>query len=227
MRNIISFALYGNDKMHTVGAVKNAELQKSIYPSWKCKFFVNQGVDKAVVSDLISLGAEVKIINAPVDFKSKFVRMEIAVEQVDRFIIRDCDSRLNSKESRAVADWITSGKPVHIMRDHKKHTSPMMGGMWGAVKGFIPDEVFLNVYREWIKALRSGKFKGKAYCKKDGRSDQGFLAHKIFPLVKDRCLTHTSHKKFSSEDIPFPSSLQYERFVGQQVRANGMYIKVR
>ena len=155
MRNIISFALYGNDKMHTVGAVKNAELQKSIYPSWKCKFFVNQGVDKAVVSDLISLGAEVKIINAPVDFKSKFVRMEIAVEQVDRFIIRDCDSRLNSKESRAVADWITSGKPVHIMRDHKKHTSPMMGGMWGAVKGFIPDERFHHSQCELLEKISS------------------------------------------------------------------------
>lgn len=225
MRNVISFALYGNDNMYTVGALKNIELQKKYYPGWICKFYINQGVKKSVVKDILKAGAEVKIINAPVDFKSKFVRMEIAVEQIDRFIIRDCDSRLNLKEAEAVKEWIESGKAVHIMRDHRLHTSPMMGGMWGAVKGFIPDELFLKLYREWITGLRAGKFKGKDYCKKNGQSDQGFLAHKIYPLIKDNCLTHTSHKKFQETDIPFSRKLRYGRFVGQQVRASGSHIK--
>jgi len=225
MRNIISFSLYGNNSMYTVGALKNVELSKKYYPGWVCKFYVNQFVKQSVVNELLKTGAEVKVIAAPVDFKSKFVRMEVAVEQIDRFIIRDCDSRLNRKEADAVQEWIKSGKAVHIMRDHKLHTSPMMGGMWGAVKGFIPDELFLKLYREWITSLRAGKFKGKEYCKNHGQSDQGFLAHKIYPLIKDNCLTHTSHKKFSEYDKPFPSKLRYGWFVGQQVRANNSRIK--
>lgn len=35
---------------------------------------------------------------------------------VERFLIRDVDSRLNEREARAVDEWILSGKAYHIMR---------------------------------------------------------------------------------------------------------------
>jgi len=226
--NVISFSLYGDDPKYTVGALENIKIQPEIYPGWICKFYVNKNVPSIVIDEIIKLGAIVKIINAPIDFKSKFVRMEIAVEpNVSRFIVRDCDSRLNKKEAVAVQEWINSGKSFHIMRDHKQHTSPIMGGMWGAVREFIPDTKFLELYREWITGVRKGKFKKRPYCKTNGESDQGFLAHKIYPLIKEDCLVHTSYKKFEETDIEFSTRLRYGRFVGQQFRADGTTIKPR
>lgn len=48
-------------------------------------------------------------------------------ESVDRYVIRDVDSRLNTRERLAVQDWIESGFPLHVMRDHPYHVAPIMG----------------------------------------------------------------------------------------------------
>jgi hypothetical protein len=60
---------------------------------------------------------------------------------VDRYIIRDADSRFNSRERIAVEEWIHSNKPIHVMRDHMDHckNGVINGGMWGAKKGAIPN----------------------------------------------------------------------------------------
>jgi hypothetical protein len=59
--------------------------------------------------------------------------------EVDRYIIRDCDSRLNPRERLAVEEWIGSGKRIHSIRDHPNHDRPLNGGLWGGVKGAVPD----------------------------------------------------------------------------------------
>ena len=59
--------------------------------------------------------------------------------QVDRFIVRDSDSRLNARERLAVEEWIQSGTLVHSLRDHPNHDRPLNGGMWGGRKGAVPD----------------------------------------------------------------------------------------
>jgi len=229
-RRVISFALYGNDPMYTKGAIENAKLQPKIYPGWCCRFYVNRDVTSNIVNELRSLGAEVIILDTLVNFKSKFVRMEIALDKsVDRFIIRDTDSRLNKREAAAVSEWIASGKPVHIMRDHRNHTSPMMGGMWGAVHGFISTKDFEFLYDNWIKDLRQGKHKGQKYCKKNGQSDQGFLGNKIWPLIgfKSKHIAHDNHGRYTKEEKPFVVRLATGRFVGQQFDENNKPIKIR
>jgi len=40
---------------------------------------------------------------------------------VDRYIIHDVDSRLNSRDRIAIEEWITSKYPIHIVRDHVNH----------------------------------------------------------------------------------------------------------
>lgn len=55
-------------------------------------------------------------------------------ETVDRYIVRDTDSRLNEREARAVDAWIASGKKYHILRDHPSHSqATVSGGIWGGV----------------------------------------------------------------------------------------------
>ena len=51
--------------------------------------------------------------------------------QVDILLSRDLDSRISQREVDAVTEWLESEKPVHVMRDHPGHDTPMLGGMWG------------------------------------------------------------------------------------------------
>jgi hypothetical protein len=39
---------------------------------------------------------------------------------VARFLVRDVDSRLSSREVAAVQDWVLRKKPFHVMRDHPR-----------------------------------------------------------------------------------------------------------
>ena len=58
---------------------------------------------------------------------------------VERFISRDVDSRLMPRDAVAVAAWIRSGRGFHVIRDHPSHSNyPMSGGLWGAVRGALP-----------------------------------------------------------------------------------------
>ena len=52
--------------------------------------------------------------------------------QVELFLCRDLDSRISRREVAAVQEWIDSGKPIHSMRDHPAHTTPLLGAAWGA-----------------------------------------------------------------------------------------------
>ena len=52
--------------------------------------------------------------------------------QVDRFVVRDNNMRLNARERFAVQEWVQSpSKSFHVMRDHWLHCdakAPMRGG---------------------------------------------------------------------------------------------------
>ena len=80
--------------------------------------------------------------------------MPAADTSVDRFVVRDVDSRLNARDRIAVEEWIESKLPVHILRDHVNHCIVMNGGMWGAVKDALPN------MKELIMAW--SRYKGRA-----------------------------------------------------------------
>src|SRR5271156_3007144 len=49
---------------------------------------------------------------------------------VGRFLVRDCDARLSAAEADLVRQWIDSGYPFHVMRDHVMHNELMIGCLW-------------------------------------------------------------------------------------------------
>ena len=49
---IISFSLWGRDPKYTVGAIKNAELAKEIYPGWICRFYCANDVPNPIIFQL-------------------------------------------------------------------------------------------------------------------------------------------------------------------------------
>ena len=91
----------------------------------------------AAVRELKSLNVELQTMGGDGmggGIGGMFWRFLVAADAgVDRFIVRDCDSRLNPRERLAVEEWIQSGKRVHTLRD-PNYDRQLNGGMWGGVK---------------------------------------------------------------------------------------------
>ena len=91
---------------------------------------MSSDVPEDVTTKLRRLGAEL----IQVKERSMFSRFLVAAdESVDRYIIRDADSRLNARDSLAVHDWIESNMTLHSVRDHTNHCNGINGGMWGGI----------------------------------------------------------------------------------------------
>ncbi|MHC4391072.1 MAG: hypothetical protein ACYS22_07105, partial [Planctomycetota bacterium] len=137
---VIAFSLWGDKPRYTVGAVRNAELARTIYPGWICRFYVGSSVPEDTIRALEAFeNADVRQLQEPGDWRGMLWRFLPASEpEVEVFLSRDADSRLGGRERAAVEEWLQSGKGVHVMRDHPEHGAPILGGMWGARRGRIP-----------------------------------------------------------------------------------------
>ena len=203
MKKIISFSLWGTNPIYNIGAIKNSELAKTIYPDWVCRYYVGKSVPTEIIEKLNSFdNTEIILMDTDGDWTGMFWRFYPSSEDdVDVVIVRDCDSRLNEREKNAVDEWLESDKGFHIMRDHPYHGTKILGGMWGSKKGTITE----------MKPLIDEYVKGNFW-----QVDQFFLRDIIYPLIKNNC---TVHDEFF-DNKPFPSKRERNRFVGQAFNEN-------
>jgi len=194
---VISFSLWGDNPVYTVGAIRNAELAETIYPDWQCWFYVGSSVPEEILSDLENRSnCTVIRMEEEGNWSGMFWRFYPAsLSEVEVMISRDTDSRLNKREKAAVDEWIESDKGFHIMRDHPWHNTEILGGMWGAKRGVIPSMSTMCV--EYVK----GEF---------WQVDQNFLREEVWPLVGENFLVHDEF--FSNK--PFPTKREGKEFVG-------------
>lgn len=188
MKKIISFCLWGDNPRYTIGALKNAELAKEIYPDWICRYYVGKSTPINIINDLYeSDNTEIFIMNEKGDWAGMFWRFFPASDSdVEVMLSRDADSRLSRREKKAVDQWLDSDKGFHIMRDHPGHGTPIVGGMWGAKIGCVPE----------MKSLISKYSRGDFW-----QVDQNFLREKIYPIVKGNSYVHDEF----FENNPFPT----------------------
>lgn len=197
MKKIICFSLWGNNPKYTIGAIRNAELVKSIYPGWIARFYCGTSVPQEIISKLLKLNSEVRIMNTPGDWSGMFWRFEaIAEPDVEVMLSRDTDSRLSLREAMAVKQWLLSGKLFHVMRDHPEHNTEILGGMWGARKPILQD----------IKHLLDGYKKGDFW-----QVDQNFLREVVWSRV---AYTTCTHDPFFAK-VPFPFQREGLEFIGE------------
>jgi hypothetical protein len=207
MKKIISFSLWGNNPIYTIGAIRNAELSPIIYPNWICRFYIGKSTNIEIVEKLKQF-SHVEVVEMEVDgdWTGMFWRFYPASEEdVDVMISRDCDSRLSEREKLAVDEWLTSDKGFHIMRDHPYHNTAILGGMWGSKKEVLPQ----------MKKLIDEYIKGSFW-----QVDQNFLREKIYPLVKDNSLVHDEF--FEKKSFPKDRNPLY--FVGQAFDENDKFL---
>ncbi len=207
MKKVICFSLWGSDPKYTIGAIRNAELTKTVFPGWVSRFYVGTSVPGDIISSLISLDAEIVRMETPGDWSGMFWRFgAIADSDVEVMISRDTDSRLSYREWAAVNEWLESGKLFHIMRDHPEHNAPILGGMWGAKSPVLQDMNHL------IGAYTTGNF---------WQVDQNFLREVVFPRIS---YTAKVHDEFF-EGCPFPTERIGLEFIGQVFNENEETVK--
>lgn len=211
--NAISFSLYvthagehpgiGEKRApfasYAIGAVRNAQLISEIYPKWQMVVYHAPEVPQETLQALAKLGVDLR----PTPGCSMFHRFLINDDlKVERYLVRDADSRLNKREAGAVAEWIESGKSFHVIRDHPHHPQPMQGGLWGGTTG-----KFLMLGSPMSTVNMSDRSYG---------ADMRFLAQRVWPEIKDDCLQHDlcTWRQYVGAK-PFPASFGDMRFAGE------------
>lgn len=171
---VVSYSLYGSDARYTSGIIQNAQLMPTIYPRWKMRVYFGKDVPETILNDLRQY-EHVELVAGDPALSPMVWRFLVASDPlVERYIIRDADSRISKRESSAVAEWIDSGKRFHVIRDHPSHSNfAMSGGLWGGTKLAFPQ----------MKDLLGSV--GTAYV-----ADMNFLTRKVWPVAKHSVFQH-------------------------------------
>lgn len=216
MKKIISFSLWcqnipldGYDhqthNMYCNGAIRNLELKKLFYKDWIFRYYVNSTVPINVQNKLKELGGEIiDMTNSKIPgMYWRFLPIED--KNVDLFIVRDVDSRINNREEEAVNEWIQSDKILHVMRDHPHHYYKILGGMWG----------FKNSYNINFQNMLDNFLKKKNY--KFKRMDDMKFLDQLYDKMKGNIIGHDHFFKFhESKDYPnFKFNNEYYEYIGE------------
>jgi hypothetical protein len=191
-KKVISYSLWGSTPMYTQGALRNLALQQQLFADWSSVFYVDNTVPEQTIQALREGGAALVIKPENIQCEGMFWRFEAVFDNpaYSHVLIRDADSRLTLREKDAVDEWLESGKPVHVMRDHPNHQHPMLGGMWGALPAALP--WFETQYRRFRK-----KSNDRFWC------DMTFLRRAVWKRVCAKALVHAAYCKMGPSDRDF------------------------
>ena len=189
--NVIAFSVYGNITKYIKGAIKNSVLCGVYYVGWVCRFYVDEFFPTYAKHFIQKVGGEVlpfpRMEGLTQPIGHMFARFLVAADPaVNRFLIRDTDSRLGARERIAVQQWVESPADFHVLRDHWSHCysiCPILGGLWGG-RGTLISDISL-----WIKSwtIQHGRDVEKY------NNDQLFLEKYVWPRVKDSLYAHDSY----------------------------------
>jgi hypothetical protein len=219
-KKIISFSIWGSNPKYAEAAYENLLLQPTIYPGWTCRFYIDNSVPNDVVKKLEN-DAEIVMMPKSDGNYGLFWRFEpLKDTTIERFIVRDTDSRLNIREAAAVKEWEESGLEFHIMRDNPMHNAYICGGMWGATSKFI--DSYCQSYDKDLKTFLSQltffdlyKSRGKYF-----NTDQPFLWKYIWPRIINKHIAHIKDLpalRFVGNEKLFPIENPDGSFVGQPI----------
>lgn len=193
-RNVVSFSLWGAENRYCVGAIANAATIGERLPGWIARFYLGPAVPAAVAARLKTLDAEV-VPDAPKFQKIPLMMRRFVVHDdpaVDRYLSRDCDSRIGTRETAAIAEWVDSGQPFHILRDHPFHHELVHGGLWGG-----------RANRLFAIGPLIAAYQDRHRGEQRYGNDQRFLGEQIYPRIRSHATTHDSHYRLAnSRPVP-------------------------
>lgn len=183
MSVLVSFTAFGpdEDNIYYKGAILNAELYGFWKPEWVCRFYLGRSAPKWLVLALESRpNSEIVHMDGPENQSATFWRF-LAMRDggYSHYLSRDVDSRPLPREKAAVEEWMESDYRFHVMRDHPRHGTEMLAGLWGctsdgasSIAARIPDRLYGDHYQ----------------------IDQQFLSQRVWRHAKGSLLAHVGCK---------------------------------
>ena len=106
-------------------------------------------------------------------------------KKITRYLLRDCDAKLSSRDASAVNEWINDNSNqslyFHVMRDHPRHRHTILGGMWGSLGGYINADS-PKLFESMKDQIEAGQIRYGG--------DQEWLRKVIWPNVRNSTLAH-------------------------------------
>jgi hypothetical protein len=193
-KNVISYSLWGPAPFYGYGAMINLVQSRTVYPGWSCRFYIDATVPKPCADFLRDNGADVRMIEEEYPGVGLFQRFLVMNDRsVGRFLVRDCDARLSEAEADLVAQWIDSGQPFHVVRDHVLHNELMIGCLWAGRTDCGIDIV--ELMRRYFTFGPTAKY----------GHDQRMLGLMLWPLIRQHCLVHDKYYRLDGvKTLPLP-----------------------
>ena len=210
---ILSFSLYGDNPIYTMGCIKNAQIKKEVFKDWEMWVYHNDTVPQNILDTLSELN--VKLIDTKENngfFGSLWRFYPITEPNVEYFISRDCDSRISLRDETAVNEWIQSDKTFHILRDHPiGHGWPINAGMWGSKGNSIPN--FKDLMVNYL--THNNRTDDKSI-------DQCFLRDVIHPIATTSLLLHDEYFNYEriGQQIKRDRAIDDFAFIGESIDEN-------
>jgi len=152
-RNIISMSLDGDDIDKLYGALRYSQLVPIVFPRWRLRVYASSlalnttgshHVLRILVKKLENSGVEVfKVRGLTATRIPSGLWAYLAADDidVDRFVVRNSDTRPSDRESAALDDWLLTNatlRPLYCIRDHPLHAvQSLVPGLVGGVPRLI------------------------------------------------------------------------------------------
>ena len=168
------------------------ETAKLFYPDWILRFYA-VGIATDLIHALVQHDrvevvrcADLAANDASLLARNMLQRFLVVDDPTVRIaLVRDVDCRFSIRELLAVNEFLSSPYLFHSMRDHKWHTIPVMGGVFGMKRGLL-DQTNTTMLQVMEDALTKYPHKIPGCC----ASDQNILTMFIWPKVKQTTLSH-------------------------------------
>ena len=208
---VFSFCLYGPySKKYYMGLIENIKIINKNYPEYYIYISFGNDIDKSIIKEIDKYK---NIIYKIYDFTGAklmtYRYVPIDLSNVSILFSRDVDSRINTRDMWCINEFIKSKYLIHIIRDHKNHNFPIMGGMVGFKKEFLK---YITSFENIIRMTFNLNFK---YL-----TDQIILAEYIYKkhIKEDIFLVHSKVNTFNEKNvIKIPLEVNKETFIGQVI----------
>lgn len=168
--------------------------------------FIDDQVSEAIIRQIGDLGGVVVKPGTQSALDKRTWRFgAVLLENAEAVIFRDADSRISERETECVHQWMSSGKDLHVMRDHPFHSWWIMAGMWG---------VRAEAAKDLIKRVLSSS-RGET-----ANEDQDLLAREVYRMLVGSSVIHDSFFRRESWALPFPTPREDGLFVGERITSD-------
>ena len=225
---IISFSLWGDDKLYCQGAIENVKLAKIHYPDWICRFYVDQHCPAIKALDQLDEDSQLVVMDCDYDTidrtkpapewhmnesnKGMMWRFyAIDDPNVEQVIFRDCDSRVGARDADAVREWEENGCLMHRMHECKEHwNAQVMGGMWGVHTKPLRGQVATSIF-DYLKTYRAARQEPWIFV------DLWWIMDCLWPKLRLHCIGHGfNHPNKFKIDGPMVGGVVNEEWRGQK-----------